>query len=367
MELIGPDCYWKDPSQSHVPGCSNFFGNAWWIPFPPSLVCQALSSPQNCAHLSQVIRFDDGNIATLKEIVQMEEYVRQNTRPDVSRKREIRLTLRALDKKIVNWPYDHIIVSNHLGMVRQCLTIAQQTASGSSWSCRRRGYKATSTISFEKCVLRVIPRGHLVWEGLQLGSGFDVRLIYSKDVEAGGDVIGLNDDWDLTVPLARFLRMNQRMIPERLSHIEGIMQSYRKHYLGEARAKSNVLTYRFFTNVYDIPRDPTRLAESTIAHEKDVRVRQLMLGCEKALQTTYDRLSVVTKTEAATWWYIFWVGTTIGTCILELTLSSQLRMISGGGTKRRSRVSRLMQQTSTHITLPQSPIGPYRGLCWSSS
>jgi len=309
-ELVGPDCYWKDPSQSHVPGCSRFFGNAWWIPFPPSLVGRAPSSLQNYAHWSQVIRFDDGKVATLKEIVQMEEYVKQNTSPDISRRREIRLALRALDGKIVTWPYDHIIVSNHLRVVRENLMFAQQAASGSSWGCKRRGYKATSTIGFERCVLRVIPRGHLIWEGLQLGSGFNVRLIYSKDVQVDGDVIGLTDDWDLTVPLARFLRMNQRLIPERLLHIEGIMQSYRKHYLEEARAKSNVLTYRFFTNVYDIPRDPTHLAESSIVHEKDIRVRQLMLGCEKALQTTYDRLSAVTKTEAATWWYIFWVGTT---------------------------------------------------------
>lgn len=164
------------------------------------------------------------------------------------------------------------------------------------------------TIPFEKCVLRVIPRGHLVWEGLQLGSGFGVRLIYSRDVELGGDLIGLDDDWDLTVPLARFLRMNQQLIPGRLMHIEGIIQSYRQHYLDEARAKSNVLTYRFFTNIYDIPRDPTRLAESSIIHEKDIRVRQLMLGSEGALQTTHDRLSAVTKTEASTWWYILWVS-----------------------------------------------------------
>ena len=241
----------------------------------------------------------------------MEEYVKQNTSPDVSRRREIRLTLRALDGKIVTWPYDHIVVSDHLCAVRESLMFAQQAGSRSSWGCGRRGYKAMSTIGFERCVLRVIPRGHLIWEGLQLGSGFDVRLIYSKGIEVGGDVIGLNDDWDLTVPLARFLRMNKRLIPERLLHIEGIIQSYRKYYLKETRTKSSVLTYRFFTNVYDMPRDPTRLAESSITHERDIRVRQMMLGCEKALQATYDRLSAVTKTEAVTWWYIFWVCTTM--------------------------------------------------------
>jgi hypothetical protein len=179
-------------------------------------------------------------------------------------------------------------------------------------------------------------------------------------------VIGVNDDWDLTTPLATFLRMNQRLIPERLSHIEGIIQSYRKHYLEEIRSKSNVLTYRFFTNVYDMPRDPTRLAESSITHEKDIRVRQLMLECEKSLQTTYDRLSAVTKTEAATWWYIFWVRITTWNCVLKLILSLEFRMTFGGGTTKRSRPFRRMQRTSTRTILPRSPIDLYRGPCWSS-
>lgn len=245
--------------------------------------------------------------------------------------------------------------------------LSQEAGSRSSWCCRSRGYTATSTISFEKCVLRVIPRGHLVWEGLQLGSGLDVRLIYSKAVEVGGEVIGLDDDWNLTVPLARFLRMNQRLVPERLAHIEGIMQSYRNHYLDESRAKSNVLTYRFFTNVYDLPRDPTRLAESSITHEKDIRVRQLMLGCEKALETTYDRLSAVTKTKVATWWYIFWVSVLSGIRALGLMLSIGLRMTFGGRTTRRSKPSRSTQLTSTHIIPPRSPIDRYRGPYWGSS
>ena len=46
----------------------------------------------------------------------MEEYVKQNTSPEVSRKREIRLALRALDGKIVTWPYDHMVVSNHCSL-----------------------------------------------------------------------------------------------------------------------------------------------------------------------------------------------------------------------------------------------------------
>jgi hypothetical protein len=36
--FVGPDCYWRDPAQDELPGCTNYFGNAWWIPFPPTLV-----------------------------------------------------------------------------------------------------------------------------------------------------------------------------------------------------------------------------------------------------------------------------------------------------------------------------------------
>ena len=41
--FIGPDCYWK-PHGSTPRRCTKFFGNAWWIPFPPTLV-----SPGHCS------------------------------------------------------------------------------------------------------------------------------------------------------------------------------------------------------------------------------------------------------------------------------------------------------------------------------
>lgn len=36
--FTGPDCYWEDPSQRSVPRCRAHFGNAWYIPFPPTVV-----------------------------------------------------------------------------------------------------------------------------------------------------------------------------------------------------------------------------------------------------------------------------------------------------------------------------------------
>jgi hypothetical protein len=36
--FIGPDCFWKGPGEENIVGYSRYFGNAWWIPFPPTLV-----------------------------------------------------------------------------------------------------------------------------------------------------------------------------------------------------------------------------------------------------------------------------------------------------------------------------------------
>jgi len=38
QHFVGPDSYWKSPSEPLPPGSTRFFGNAWWIPFPPTLV-----------------------------------------------------------------------------------------------------------------------------------------------------------------------------------------------------------------------------------------------------------------------------------------------------------------------------------------
>ena len=40
---IGPDCYWKSPDEQAAAGCTRFFGNAWFIPFPPTVVRRARS------------------------------------------------------------------------------------------------------------------------------------------------------------------------------------------------------------------------------------------------------------------------------------------------------------------------------------
>lgn len=93
-KFVGPDSYWKDPENSDS-RCSHFFGNAWWIPFPPTLV----------------IRYDDGPVAVLQDVSDLQRYIAQNESPDICRRRQVRMSLRALEGQVVRWPYDHIVVS----------------------------------------------------------------------------------------------------------------------------------------------------------------------------------------------------------------------------------------------------------------
>ncbi|KAJ7125620.1 hypothetical protein C8R43DRAFT_1029603 [Mycena crocata] len=271
QHFVGPDCYWRGADLPK--GVTSPFGNAWWIPFPPTLV----------------IRYDDGPFAVLQDVYDLEAYMRQNSSKEVQRKREIRMALRALEGQIVVWPYDHVT----------------PIGSQSVWCCSRR-YKAASSVHYHSCILRIRRRGYLKWDGLQLGSGFDIELNYAKNVKVDGDVIGLNDDYDLTPDLARFIALNQDHIPKRLQHIEETLFNYRRHHRKECRWKSHVLTYRFLTHVYNRPRESSGLAESSIQLERDLRVRQLMVGNEAVFQTAYERLEAVSSTPTATWWYLFW-------------------------------------------------------------
>lgn len=273
-QFVGPDCYWKNLAEPLTPGCTKFFGNAWWIPFPPTLV----------------IRYDDGPLKVIREMSDLEMYVTQNSSPDVQRKRQIRMALRALDGQNIIWPYNHV----------------KLIGDRSLWCYGSRRYKAQTSVPYRQAILRIKHRGDMIWQNLQLGSGMNIELTYDRGVQVDGGVFGLDDNYDLTPSLARFLTLNRDLILKRLAYIESVIDSYRKHYKTECRLKADVLSYRFLPFVYNQPRDPDGLAGSSIASERDLRVRQLMVGNEAIFKATYERLAAVATSEAATWWYIFW-------------------------------------------------------------
>lgn len=174
---------------------------------------------------------------------------------------------------------------------------------------RGRRYAAQTSISYRLGIFRLKRNGLLDWERLNLGSGFSVEITYARRVVVDGSVIGLTDDYDLTPPLARFLALNEEIIVGAggLATLEHSIERYRHHLRRECWEKAETLSYRFLAFVYDRPRDPNGLAESSIEHERDPRVRRLLLTSEDVLRITYERLGVASRTTVTTWWYIFWV------------------------------------------------------------
>ena len=257
---------------------------------------------------TKVIQYDSGPLAVLKTTSDFEAYISQNNNWEIQRWRRVRLSLRALEGQQVVWPYEHVMVSNYLRHIPRYAThrVGKPIGDHSSWWPKKR-YSARISVHYNSCILRIQRQGHLVWQGVQLGSGFKVELRYTKGMILPGDVIGLNDDHDLTAPLARFLKTNQALIAEKLQFVEETLSSYRGHCRQECHRKRQVLSYQFLYNVYDRPRSPAGLAESSMQAEHDPRVRRLMVDNETVFKTTYERLAHVSLSEAATWWYIFWV------------------------------------------------------------
>ncbi len=186
--------------------------------------------------------------------------------------------------------------------------------------CQRNRYYAGASRQFQTCTLRIKRRGHLIWNGTQFGSGFDLQLKYARDVQVSGDVIGLNDDLDLTTPLAKFLELNRHLISTNIRHVEQVLTGYRFYQRKECRWKRRVLSYQFLSAVYDRPQ---LFTPECIEHEQDIRIRQLMCEYGDVLNAVYERFLYVTHNEVSAWWYIFWVRSP-ATCILRLLNRKEL-------------------------------------------
>ncbi|EMD42109.1 hypothetical protein CERSUDRAFT_110652 [Gelatoporia subvermispora B] len=269
--FVGPDCHWRSPDQPNRTIC---FGNAWWVPFPPTVV----------------MRYDDGSLATLREVSELETYVTQNSSHHVQRKREIRMALRALDGQVVMWPYDHV----------------QFVGAYEAWCCCRKRYGAEKRTRYQTCTLTIKRMGQLLWEDTDLGSGFKVSLKYAKNVEVDGSVIGVTEGLDLTQPLARFLAINEHLISARITHLESTMRRYRHFQRRECEWKARCLTYGFLSAIYDCPQDAASVIKTILHTEIDGPIRQVISSSEAALAISYERHCVVSTSELATWWYTFW-------------------------------------------------------------
>lgn len=182
-----------------------------------------------------------------------------------------------------------------------------QTIGGHRICCCGKRYHAKTVTNFRSALFAIGRQGCLSWAGYDFGSGFNVELSYSKSVIVNGDIIGLDDDWQLTPQLARFLALNSTQISQRLPIVEQAISDYRKHCAQECYAKNDVLSYQFLMYAYNTVQNQGELVKNVVKEEKDLRVRDLIVTNEFALRAAHERYEAASVSEATAWWYIFWV------------------------------------------------------------
>ena len=160
---------------------------------------------------------------------------------------------------------------------------------------------------YRSCVVKIRRKGCLNWKNTNLGSGFEVELVYAKDVTIGMADFGVDDNWELSPTFARFLALNQRRISGRVGIIEEAIDDFRQSHYEECIWKSRVLSYHSLISIYDKPQHIESLAEA-FSKESDIRVRDMLLTNQDAFSAANDRFRVVTSSRIAVWWYIFWVN-----------------------------------------------------------
>ncbi|KIM22943.1 hypothetical protein M408DRAFT_269120 [Serendipita vermifera MAFF 305830] len=271
--FIGPDCYWRPNDKNEdTSGHKAFFGNAWWVPFPPTLV----------------IRYDEGGQAVLESLHEFEHYVSQNESYEISRKREVRHALRALDRQIVRWPYTHV-----------------EAVGARKWFSGRQ-YSMQTAVEFHSCVFSLKYRGSQFWKDLPLGSGFDIELSYTKDIRLDGDAIGIEHDMGMTSTLAKFLHLNRDLVHTRLESLLAGLDEYRRETRKQMRLKQKTLSYHFLAHVYNWPLRPAQVVKAVEQYESDLRVRDLFAANDASLAMVTQRMDIVGRSEITVWWYLFW-------------------------------------------------------------
>lgn len=195
-----------------------------------------------------------------------------------------------------------------------------------------------SVTHFHSCVFELKRRGTQFIEDFPIGSGFDIQLTYSREVQLDGDILGLNDDFDLSPLLAKFLHMNQHLVNGQIEVVENALWQYRITERKEARKKRKTLSYGFTTEVWNRPAPPGEVAMTVEGLERDLRVRQLILEREDALLAAKERMDAVGRCEVATWWYLFWVRhfTQSDSNAAYVFTPAFARTISGGKTRLRT-------------------------------
>lgn len=320
-DFAGPDAYWRPTEPPFPSGVMSFFGKAFVVPFPPTLV----------------MRYDEGqhpHSVVLTSVADFEAYIEQNSALEVVGKKRVRQALRALEGQRVFCPYVQNVqvgdATSGMPFVDKLFgRISTQRRSvprfgvlnSASGGAGKTDYVLATPISFVEGTLKIERRSEFDWAGYNFDSGFDVSIVCEegKTKEASGALttirrqievsasraFGLTEDFDLNHTLSRFLRDNESLIIERAPRVEKMLRKYRRDFERQARWKERVLPYSFLTDVFDnhglSPLGLRMALEETGCGRSMRNLPVLYEGCVTLM---YERLAAINRSPVHRFWWI---------------------------------------------------------------
>lgn len=307
-EFAGPDAYWQplevSPANKRAfEGVSSYFGKAFLIPFPPTLVISYDQTRQGIC----------GATVQLTSLQELEAFVWQNESEAIRNRRWIRLSLRALDGQKVYCP--HVETENITSQGRMLTWLA-------GLENRKDRYTMAKPLYYDEGILTIQRKIGPTMGDYSFESGFDVFVTYKQGQrrDAGGlsmirksltvdaaAAFGLRDDFEYSPSLQQFFNDNHSIITLRSPQMAQILQNYRMRFYREALEKRKTMQYAFLTEIFDTPSYTIKEMEKEFGCSKgNTAVRQLPLRYKAASTMLVQRMAHVRQSHVHQWWYIFW-------------------------------------------------------------
>ncbi|PWN50271.1 hypothetical protein IE53DRAFT_316116 [Violaceomyces palustris] len=309
-KYAGPDAYFRPTKPPFPNGVSSYFGKAFVVPFPPTLVMRYDQGPNSSVQLTLLDEF--------------EEFVRQNGSDQVIDKRMVRRALRAMDGEEILAPF---VNSVQVGPPRNKL-IDKVLGIGPGGKSNKSGgipsgpsFTMTTPVSYLYGILKISRREDQDWQGYNFASGFKVSVIYSKgkrqdtngtvidvkeEIEVGASsAFGLHDDFCMTASLHRLFRDNDILIRERVPGIEFLLKRYRKDFANEAWEKERTMGYSFLCDIFDRPSfaNANELRAALTRTECCSLLKELPDRYRGSITLLFQRLEAINRSPVHQWWW----------------------------------------------------------------
>lgn len=294
----GPDAYFRPIHGPFANNVTSFFGKAFVVPFPPTLV----------------IRYDQQQheSITLTTLAEFELFVQQNESLEVQHKKEVRIRLRALDGQTIRCSY----------RLEKGRSFEDRPANLFPTLKTKRPKTFTLPIIYNEGKLSIRIKDFLSWDEYNFASGFEVFVKFSNgqrlDPEGAtwvthrvkvpaAEVFGLQDAFIMTPELGQLFYYNDHILQSRLPEMRDLLKRYRHHFFHEAQRKREIMKYSFLCDVFDnshLP--PTSINSAFKASSSIPSVQDLPSRYPSCISSLYERLAHIRKSPAHTYWYLFW-------------------------------------------------------------